>query len=79
MTSSESPVKLELTLDEAIVLFDFLHRFEDTEKLDLQHPAEELVLWRLSGLLERLLVEPFDRHYAEIVEQARARLRPDQD
>ena len=73
MISSESPVKIELTRDEAIVLFDLLHRFEDTETLDIQHPAEEQALWSLSNLLERVLVEPFDRHFAEIVEQARAR------
>jgi hypothetical protein len=78
MTSSESPVKIELTRDEALVLFDLLHRFEKTEKLDLQHQAEEQALWNLSCLLERELVEPFSRNYDEIPEQARARLRTDQ-
>jgi hypothetical protein len=77
MTSTESPVKIELTLDEALVLFDMLHRFEETEMLDIQHPAEEQALWGLSNLLERQLVEPFRHDYGEILDQARARLRPD--
>jgi hypothetical protein len=77
MASSENPVKIELTLDEALVLFDLLHRFEATERLELQHPAEEQALWNLSALLERQLVEPFMRDYGEILDQARARLRTD--
>ena len=79
MTSTDSPVKIELTLDEALVLFDMLHRFEKTERLEIQHPAEEQALWGLSNLLERELVEPFMEDYDKILDQARARLRPDQD
>lgn len=79
MTSSERPVKIDLTRDEALVLFDLLHRFEKTERLDIQHQAEEQALWNLSALLERELAEPFSRDYAEFLEQARARLRTDQE
>jgi len=76
-TETPSPVKIELTRDEALVLFDMLHRFEKTERLDIQHPAEEQTLWGLSNLLERELVEPFMKDYDQILDQARARLRPD--
>lgn len=79
MTPPESPLTIELTRDVALVLFDLLYRFENTEKLEIQHPAEEQALWSLSGLLDRELVEPFRSDYAELLDQARARLRPDQE
>ena len=63
-----------LDADAAIVLFEVLHRWED-EDLDLQLlPGEQTALWALSAALERLLVEPFDPNYADIVQQARERL-----
>ena len=63
-----------LDADAAIVLFEVLHRWED-EAVDLQLlPGEQTALWALAGALERLLVEPFDPRYADILEQARERL-----
>ena len=63
-----------LDADAAVVLFELLHRWED-EDTDLQLiPGEQTALWVLSGALERLLVEPFDPRYADIVQQARERL-----
>jgi hypothetical protein len=35
---------------------------------------EIAALWRLEGLLEKALVEPFDSRYGELVRDARERL-----
>ena len=63
-----------LDADEAIVLFEILHRWED-EDVDLKLlPGEQTALWALSAALERVLLEPFEPHYAEILQRARERL-----
>lgn len=68
-------VTLRLTSDEALVLFDWLHRCEDADRvLEPEHRGEQAALWNLSALLERELTEPFQRDYRELVDQARARL-----
>jgi hypothetical protein len=36
--------------------------------------AEQRVLWRIEGTLEKSLVEPFAKGSAELVEQARRRI-----
>jgi len=35
---------LRITEDEAIVLFEFFARFDDTDKLEFIHPAEYIAL-----------------------------------
>ena len=69
------PVRLELTGDEALVLFEFLARFDDHQTLSLQDQAEERALWNLHCLLEKQLVEIFDPKYKALVQAARGRLR----
>jgi hypothetical protein len=70
-------VTISLTADEALVLFDLLHRWEDDERVSApQHQGEQVALWNLSALLERELREPFAPGYNELVSDARARLAP---
>ncbi len=70
-------VTLSLTADEALVLFDLLHRWEDDKQVSApRHHAEQVALWNLSCLLESALVEPFDPAYSALVSEARARLVP---
>ena len=69
------PTRLELTGDEALVLFEFLSRFSENDTLTIEDQAEERVLWKLLGLLEKRLVEPFDPEWAAIISAARNRLR----
>jgi hypothetical protein len=64
-------VKIELTKEEAIVLFELLARLEDMDALPVEHPAEERVLWRVSAVLEKTLAEPFDPEYKAILERVR--------
>ena len=68
-------VKIELTKDEAIVLFEFLTRFSDHQKLNVEHQAEERALWNLQCLLECELSEIFLLDFDKILSQARDRLK----
>ena len=64
-----------LTSDEALVLFELLHRWEDLGEIDtVLMPGEQTALWALSCRLESILVEPFDGNYRELVDHARQRL-----
>ena len=69
-----SPVVLRLSKSEALVLFEWLARSNETEQLRFENDAEQVVLWRLEGLLESTLVEPFLPDYKEIVARAWARI-----
>jgi hypothetical protein len=68
-------VSLDLTSDEALVLFDFLTRYTDSDRLEIADQAEQRALWNLCAILEKALVEPFDPAYGELLEAARQRLR----
>jgi hypothetical protein len=72
-------VRLHLTHDEALVLFEWLSEREDDGALDplIEHWSEQLVLWRLQGQLEKALVEPFHPEYRELLASARERLVAD--
>lgn len=67
-------VVLQLSSDEAVVLFELLSRFDENDVLDIQHGGERAALWRLHGALEKKLVEPFRRDYDELLSAARERL-----
>lgn len=70
-------VTITLTGDEALVLFELLHRWEDDDRVTApQHRAERIALWNLSALLEQVLVEPFKPEYARLVSESRERLTP---
>jgi len=71
-------VRIELTADEALVLFEFLSRYENSEALAIEHQAERRALQNLLALLERQLVEPFRADYADLLQRARERLRSSQ-
>lgn len=72
---SNDDVVLSLTSDEALVLFDWLHRGEDNDTVAaVEHHGEQVALWHLSCLLERILVEPFASDYKDLVSAARERL-----
>lgn len=65
-------VALELTKDEAIILFDFLSRFNQTDHADIfEDEAEKIVLWNVETVLENTLVEPFMSDYDDIIKRTR--------
>jgi len=71
-------VTVTLTADEAVVLFEFLRRFSDTDKLTIEDQAEERALWNLCCVFEKGLVVPFDVSYPEALQAARNRLRDEE-
>ena len=72
---AEAPVKIELNPSEALVLFEFLSRYSDADELVIQDQAEQRVLWNICCDLEKQLVEPFKKNYAELLEAARTKTR----
>jgi hypothetical protein len=68
-------VKIELSPDEALVLFDWLVRFNALPKPDFADQAEQRVLWDLEAILETQLIPPLRADYADLLEQPRARVR----
>jgi hypothetical protein len=77
MTAGEGePVHLQLSRDEALVLFEWVHRIEDAGRFRqvVHQSAEVVALWRLSGVLEEALAEPFGPNYQDLVRAASERL-----
>ena len=73
-------VSVSLTADEALVLFELLHRWEDAGSIDPGlFDGEQTALWNLSASLERVLSEPFSAKYNDLVAQARGRLHGGED
>lgn len=73
-------INISLTKDEALVIFDFLSRFSESDsKLTIEDQAEERVLWNLYCDLEKILVEPFQEDYGKLLKQSRERVRDKDD
>jgi hypothetical protein len=70
-----SEVQISLTADEALVLFEFLSRFEESNELTIVDQAEERALSNLLGPVQKQLVSPFQHDYLEQLQRARNRLR----
>jgi len=71
---TNSDVQIALTADEALVLFEFLSRYSDSEELNIVDQAEQRVLWNLCCIFEKKLIAPFNMEYAQALSEARARL-----
>jgi len=68
-------VTIELTSDAALVLYDWLTRFNQQEETAFVDQAEERVLFDLEAMLEKALVAPLQSDYAALVAQARSHVR----
>ncbi len=68
-------VSIDLTGDEALVLYELLRRFTESDRLETVDQAEQRALWNLCASLESALVEPLDPAYSELLAAARDRLR----
>jgi antitoxin HicB len=73
----EQTVSLALSPAEALVLFDLLSRWAETDaaSVPLEHLAEWRVLWDILASLERALAEPFMPDYLDQLAQARELVR----
>ena len=76
MTDRPEECVLTLTNAQALVLFELVSRFSDTDVLEIQDRAEAQALWNVCCLLEKQLVEPFDPNYKTLLQAARDKLRP---
>ena len=72
---SDEDIRIKLSHDEALVLFDFLTRFSHEQRLETEHQAEERVLWNIQCNLESILAEPLTGDYTERLAQARDKVR----
>jgi hypothetical protein len=68
-------VNLNLSADEALVLFDWLGRFNAGSAPAIEDQAEQRALWNLEALLESALVAPLTPDYDARLKAARDRLR----
>lgn len=71
---TEKPIEIRLTQDEALVLCEFFARFQASNRLRLNNNAEFIALSRISAQIDRVLVQPFQPDYVELLEAARQRL-----
>ncbi len=72
-------IEINCSKDEALVLFDFLSRFNQaTNASFFEDQAEQRVLGNIETQLEKILVEPFEPDYINIIKQARNRIRDGQ-
>jgi hypothetical protein len=70
----EQIIHLRFTNAEALVLFDWLVTFDETDAAPPMDSAERKALWRLEGKLEETLVEILSPDYKALLDDARKRL-----
>ena len=63
-------MKLDLSKNEALVLFDWLSQNDEDEEYAVDD-AVKCVLWSMKSLLEKELVEPCYENYADIISNAK--------
>ena len=63
-------VTIRLSMDEALVFFDWLATANEKDALDAL-PAEKRVLWDIEAMLEPQLPMLFDPNYSALVDVAR--------
>ena len=68
-------VPLSISHDEALVLFEWLKRFNARQDTVFEDQAEQRVLWDLEATLESVLAEPLHRDYTALLNAARSRVR----
>jgi len=65
-------LNIEINKNEALVLFEFLARINQSINNDIfENKAEEIVCGNIESSLERILAEPFLKNYIEILEEAK--------
>ncbi len=75
INSSADEIGIYLNKNEALVFFEFLSRYSDSDKMDIEDQAEQRILWNLTCLLESDLAEPFAENYGDLLEAARSEIR----
>tara|TARA_B100000745_G_C19851378_1_gene282784 strand:- start:228 stop:482 length:255 start_codon:yes stop_codon:yes gene_type:complete len=68
-------IEIRMTEGEAWVLFDFVQRFSDTDKLEIIDQAEERALWNLCCIFEKTLELRTGAEYQDVIAISRDKLR----
>ncbi len=68
MTEKNSEIQILITNDEALVLFEFLRRYSDTDQLNVVDQAEQRALWNLCCIFEKTPLTPFSMDYAQALQ-----------
>ena len=69
-------ISLTISKDEALVLFEFLTKFNQKEHPEIfEDQAEQKTLWIIDGLLEKQLVETLHSNYKALILRVRNRIR----
>ena len=69
-------IAINLTKDQALVLFEFVSRINEQSVSSIfEDQAELLALCEVECQLEKILDEPFRQDYKEIIQKARERIR----
>ena len=71
---SQHAATVQLSTDEALVLFELFARFSATNELRLRHNAEFVALSRISAQIDKAVTAPFDAQYEALLAQARERV-----
>lgn len=71
----ETSVQISLTSDEAVVLFEFVRRFSESDSLTIVDQSERQALWNLCRIFERGALSSIKGDWPGILHQARDRLR----
>lgn len=72
-------VKISLSHNEALVLFEFFARYQETEHFAFAHVSEFIALSKIIGSLERELAEPFSSEYLMLLKAAQESVAADCD
>jgi hypothetical protein len=65
---------LKISEDEALVLFEYFARFDETDDLSFRHPAEYLALERLAAQIDKTTSAMFKPEYRQLLASARERI-----
>jgi hypothetical protein len=71
-TMPDPYVSIQLSAAEALVLEEFLARWQRKDVLDVVDSAEKYVLYKIHNILEQTLDDLYDPHYDEVLQQRRA-------
>jgi hypothetical protein len=71
MNTTEETIHISLSKHQALVLFEWLTKQDESDTFKYDHDAEQCIVWKLQAQLERTLVEPFREDYLSKLEQAR--------
>jgi hypothetical protein len=74
LMSAEEKIEIKLSNEDALILFDWLARFNDGCDAT-PDDVERQLLCNLEATFEKLLVEPFAENYSEILALAKERSR----